>query len=297
MPKPFSLKGSFQFQNNALFYHPHPQEEIPHRLEVSGRWRLDRNHNLILGVDESQNQIFGKTISLTTKIESTSKDSLSFTLLKRITPTLKNVHKITLKGLWRADSKNRLIFEIERAGGYDELTFGNTWQLTRNNQIVYIFKRTFLKKRIINSFILKGEWSFDRGALIYRVENSDSSRLLFEVGLKKKSLTATRETLGVILGTEFNYRKMLSLYGGWRRGTLGVDFVSRLGAKPWVWSFKFNKQLSTDKEITFELVNKEHKPVGFAITFSKKILKDSHFFIRAKSDEEKRVEAGVYLPF
>ncbi|MFA6281856.1 MAG: hypothetical protein WCY05_05090 [Candidatus Omnitrophota bacterium] len=154
-----NIKSYFKIKDNDLFYYPSKKQtdKLSHNLKISGKWRLDKSNNLIFDVDESYNNIFGQSIGFSAKIEHASNDCLELSLFKRTTPNLRNVISAKFKGRWKVDRYNNFIFEVIRASGYDELDFGNNWQVTKENQVVFFYKRKFLKKEIINSFILQGE--------------------------------------------------------------------------------------------------------------------------------------------
>ena len=301
MAKRISFKGYFEFYNNSLFYYPSSQDKIPHKTKVIGTWQLDKSHNLIFIIDESQNNVFGQSIKFDTKIEKATKSYLQFSLLRRITPTLRKITRIKLKGFWKLGSNHRLVFSAKRDPGYDELIFSNHWQVTKNNQIRYIYKRRFLKRKIVNSFTLKGVWKFKRNTLMYCIEDSPRSRLKLSISMGRKIAAFKKDRLEFTLGGSLEKdkrreEKRVSLWGRWRIGNSRLEFVFR-GGRGRVWIFEVNKKLSKDKEITLKLIDKKGRPRGYRITVAKKIFRDGRLFLRGEYGREKRIQAGLYITF
>ena len=75
--KKLILTGKFTVNENNFFYRPYSNQSgiLAHRTKITGRWKTDRNHNLVFVVDESQNKVFGNTIKFATKIEKASSES------------------------------------------------------------------------------------------------------------------------------------------------------------------------------------------------------------------------------
>ncbi|MFA5271659.1 MAG: hypothetical protein WC412_04885 [Candidatus Omnitrophota bacterium] len=294
-----NIKGYFKIKENDLFYYPPIKQtnKLSHSFKISGKWRLDKKCNLVFDVDESCNDVFGQSIGFSAKIEHTSKDYLEISLLKRTTPSLRSVNSVKLRGRWKADNHNNFIFEVKRASGYDELIFGNNWQITKENQIVFFYKRKFLKKEIINSFILKGDWKLWKNAIVFSVENEKESRLKFRVAFNKKQVVFKKEKIDFTVGIEKSSLKSFSLFGKWKHVSDTLEFSTNSGQKKKKWIFRAKKNLSGGKELTFELINTKGKPLGIELTLSKKIFQDANLFVRVKKSTENRIEAGFYMPF
>lgn len=297
MPKK-PIKAYFEVKNNDIIYYP-PQEtttKLPHSLKLEGKWRF-LNGNLVFLVDESYNAVFGQSISFSAKLEKASGNFLQFRILKRTTPKLHNRTALKFAGRWKADAYNNLIFEIQRDNTFDEISFGNNWQVTKENNILLLYKRRFLKKEIISSLVLQGRWKMGANALKFIIENVDDGSLKFDLALTNNAIILNKEKIDLTIGLRKDSIKSISLYGKYEYFKDRFEFVVTSGADSLILTFRLNKRLSDDKELIFELISEKNKPLGLQITFSKKLTAGGNLFIRAKSAEDRRIEAGLYLPF
>ena len=293
-----NIKAYFEVKDNDLFYYP-PREttdKLPHHLKLEGKWRLS-NGNCVFDVSESYSAVFGQSISFSAKIEKASKNYIRFNILKRTTPKLHSRTSLQFNGRWKVDDYNNLVFEVQRTNTTDELIFGNNWQVTKENNILLLYKRKFLKKEIIGSFVLKGNWKLGNNALNFVIENSSNYRLKFGLALTGNTIVFNKEKIDLTIGLRKDSIKTISLYGRCKYLNDRLEFTATFGRQTLTWTFKVNKRLSGDKELIFELVNERNKPLGLQITFSKAIAAGGRFFVRAKIADDRRIEAGLYLPF
>ncbi len=294
-----NIKGSFKVKDNDLFFLPlkSTTDRLPHTVKITGKWRLDKKFDLIFDVDEAYNDTFGETIGFSTKIEHASSDYLEINLLTRKTPSLHNINSVKFNGRWKVGFCNDFIFEVKRTSGHDELNFGNNWQITKNNQIVLFYKRKFLKKEIINSFILEGSWKLGENALIFNIENNVNAELKFRLALNKKQVIFKKEKIDFTVGVEVNLRKKISLFGRLKQASNSLEFATNFGTKKISWIFRIKKIFTGGKEVALELINTKGEPVGIELTLSKTVFKDANIFIRAKHDTEDKIETGFRMPF
>ncbi|MDD4954621.1 MAG: hypothetical protein PHP17_01080 [Candidatus Omnitrophica bacterium] len=297
MPKK-NIKAYFELRNNELFYHPphSATTKLPHSLKIEGTWSIP-NGNLTFITNESYSSFFGQSLSFSAKIEKISKSCISFKILKRTTPKLYSRRQLMLSGRWKVDKLNNLIFEVKTSSDFDEFSFGNNWQVTKENNILLFYKKKFLKKEIISCLVLEGSWEFCRNSLNFMVEGSSKDKIKFDVALTNKAVSLGEENLDLTIGLKKDSVKSISLYGRCKylKDRFKITLNSKRGKLTWI--FMLNKKLSKDKELLFELINKKGKPLGLQITFSKRLPSGGNFFIRAKAAEEKRIEAGLYFPF
>jgi hypothetical protein len=195
------------------------------------------------------------------------------------------------------DDCNNLVFEVQRTNSFDEFNLGNNWHITKENNILLLYKRKFLKKEIISSFVLEGNWELGNNALNFAIENSNNSRLKFGLALTRNAIIFNKGKMDLTIGARKDSIKTISLYGRCKYLKDRIEFTATFGNQALTWIFKVNKRLSADKELIFELINGKNKPLGLQITFSKKIAAAGNLFMRAKIGEDKRMEAGLYLPF
>jgi hypothetical protein len=159
------------------------------------------------------------------------------------------------------------------------------------------YKRKFLKKEIINSFILEGSWRLAKSAVIFSIENEPGAEIKFKLALNKKAMIFKKEKIDFTVGMEKSSLKTLSLFGKWKQRGNTLEFIARFGVKKTSWIFRVKKVLGAGKEFVFELINTRGKPVGIEVALSKKIFKDASIFIKAKHAAENRIEAGFSIPF
>ena len=292
------IKAYFKVKNNDLFYYP-PQEPIdkfPHSLKLEGKWLLSAG-NLIFDVGESYNTVFGQSISFSAKLEKASKNYIRFSILKRTTPKLHSRTSFQFDGRWKADARNNLVFAIKRGSTFDELSFGNNWQVTKENNILLLYKRRFLKKEMISSLVLDGSWELGKSALEFMIEGSSKDRLSFDLAFTKNAVMLKKEKIALTIGLRKDSTKPIALYGRCKYFKDRFEFTLNPGEKTLTWIFKLNKHLSDDKELIFELINGRNKLLGLQVTFSKRLASGGNLFIRAKAGQDRRIEAGLYLPF
>ncbi len=289
------IKAYFEIKNNDLFYRRLRDEgtKVAHILKLEGKWKLSGG-NLIFDVSESYNTVFGQSIKFSAKAEKTSKNFIQFRILKRTTPRLLKRTSLKLTGRWRVDSFNNLIFDVQRGDAFDEIIFGNNWQVTKENNILLLYKRKFLKKEITSSLVLSGNWGFGKHKLTFTLSGS-ARRLEFDISLAPGAMVIKQDKIHLTIGVKGSV-KTISLYGRCRYFDDGFEFTLNPG-KPFIWIFKLNKRLSGNKELIFELTGKSSKIPGLQITLSKKLTSGGRLFMRAKLSREKRIEAGLYLPF
>lgn len=304
-PKP-AWTGSFEVKNNLLYYLPGKDDKlnIDHKTKVQGKWDITKNGRLQFIVDASQNQTFGKTITVGTELSRVDAASLEFKAAHRETPTAKNIQTVTLSGELTAIPGKKLAFEVEREGVVDTLKLNGTWDIFENNQIGCLVKRTYDDKQITNLVVLYGDWKISGNTLIYQVENSDKPFLSQSFTIKRAIYTDKESGIDFSLGaavscetTRRGQTDTLSLKGIWKQEGTKAEFIFT-SSKRQSFSFTLSRKLSNDKELVFELDTAEDKKPSFAVTFSKKIKGDSSFFIRGKvSENNKQVEAGFHFPF
>lgn len=293
-----SIKAYFEVKNNELIYYPPDvsSSKLPHTLRLEGKWKFS-NGTLVFGLNESYNKIFGQSVRFLAKLEKTSKNYISFSVLKGTTPKLRSRSSLELTGKWKVDALANIIFEVKRNNSFDELSFGNNWQVTKENNILLLYKRRFFKKEIINSIVISGGWSLGKNTLDFMVDGSDKNKIKFDIALTNKAITFNKDKIGLTLGLKKDYEKQIFLYGRCKYLKDKFEVALNPDKQERTWVFKLNKHLSDDKELVFELINAKNKPLGLNVSFSKKLSSNVSLFLSAKLGKEKRIEAGLYLPF
>lgn len=210
---------------------------------------------------------------------------------------------LRLKGTWRANDYNELVFEAAlRKGPPEVYTFKGSWKLNNNQQIEY------RSEGRDGTLIFKGYWQFlatDR--LTYILEGSSVSRFEFKVQLESSSLYPKRGQIRYRIGVGIRQSRLTSpgqlliLYGEWKFGrNLGLIFQMDYGQGK-VGEIEFGAQLTFQRnKLTFSLKNTEGQPLGITLTYTYNLLNSlqPQVFIRLKSYQKQLgVEAGFSVPF
>jgi hypothetical protein len=286
------------------------KNNLPGKINFQGNWRLDADHNLELDLSRSKSLsqqgrlvLKGRIISLASsylvfEMETVDKDGLShFQLLK-------------LSGVWQADEYNRLCLEVGKKDEPDALILQGSWDINRNQQIIYKYEKADLrtKTKSVQSLTFKGYWQIDEAdRLAYILSGGPQSRFDFRAQLESPNIYPEQGKIKYRLGAGLRgggarRARVITLYGDWkfsRKGNLNfqMDYGSR-GLE----SIEFGAGIHLTKrdEITLALTNRMNEPLGINIVLSRKFLKNpgAQVFLRLKSlKPEFRVEAGVKAAF
>lgn len=210
---------------------------------------------------------------------------------------------LKLKGVWRANDYNELVFEASlRKGPPETYVFKSSWKLNNNQQIEYVSEDGR------DTLIFKGYWqALSASRLTYVLENSLSSRFEFKVQLESNTLYPKagqiryRVGIGAHQGRTGSSRNLLILYGEWKFGrNLGLIFQMNYGEGR-IREIVFTALAVFERaKLILSLKNAEGKPLGITLTYSFQVLKrlESEAFIRLKSYRKQLgVEAGFSIPF
>ncbi len=210
---------------------------------------------------------------------------------------------IKLKGIWRSNSNNELVFEATTAKGPPEIyTFRGTWKVNKNQQIEYTSKDG---ADVLN---FKGYWQLpSQDRLVYILEGSANSRFDFKVQLESSTLYPAKGQIRYRIGIGTRKTRLtgqgqaIVLYGEWKFGrNLGVIFqMDYGGGKLILVEFGATVIFGRNKFI-LALKNDRNEPLGITLTITHRFLKavDGQAFIRLKSRQnEQTIEAGLSIPF
>ena len=242
------------------------------RLAISGKWSLTENNDLKLRVLASKSDLYGKSLIFKGDIEHKKGDYLRFHI--RHSEPLSGIRSgvIELKGRWQADKYNRICFAASKGKGrYDILRFQGAWEVERNNELVYRYKKTYLKTRVkkLHTVIFNGHWDLAGNKLIYRIEGSSKSFFGFKATLQPRSIKSSAGTIRYRLGIGYYERKVfrkfertITIFGKWTiRQDLKVGFeVSYRGGRRCETVFSIEKVLRKGCLITLSLENIEEGP-------------------------------------
>jgi len=150
--------GRFRTDNkNRLYYEVFKSSgtTVPQKIEFSGRYSLDKTHNLIYKLNKWGNQCEGNRLRLRTKIIDTSGNEIVFLSSSRLSEGKGYIGTMKLHGLWQVDRTNRLKFGVKREDKKsDILTLFNAWKIN-NNEIVYSYSRNEKALRFKGSWVIR----------------------------------------------------------------------------------------------------------------------------------------------
>ncbi|MCK4518985.1 MAG: hypothetical protein KAU12_02590 [Candidatus Omnitrophica bacterium] len=314
------VKGYFKADKNKLSYYISSKDKEVRddlscrKITFSGRWSFDKKHNLKLVLDNSSNQVFGDTLSLTGEIVKVDARGLNFRLRKRITPGKKHLNDIRLRGFWQADKSNRLVLMVRREKEEDstlgKLVLEGGWQVNGNNQLIYHYVRQNLKTKVneTKTLIFKGYWQINGSRLVYQLKGFKRSAFTFRASLKTPNQRADKGRLRYQVGIEYRtaadrkkrITRDIEFFGKWKVSRdllLSFQLNRRSGGyKSFAFesAFFFNK----NNDLTFKVKDGVSKEGGFEVCFKKRFVKDGELFLRLKKEKGgKRIEGAVRLPF
>lgn len=290
MKKNKSIQADYRVVKNVLLYSP---DEESHPAKIKGKWFLDKKHNLQLVVDKSLSKRFGKTISFQTRVESVSKNKITFELLERNTPLGLNVKRITLNGDWFLNKENKLSFRVKTDQKHCEIVFSNKFEITKNNEIIYLYSRDTKERTVVSSFLLKGNWRLEKDVLSYAVEGSKNSTLDFKVSFKKNIKLYDQKIVFIVKAQKRESLK-ISLTGRWYicRG-LKAEFT--LNNNRGKISFIVTRSIN-NKKLVLKLYG-DKKNLGVDLIIEKKIKGNLISFLKLKLAKEKRLDLGAIFVF
>lgn len=210
---------------------------------------------------------------------------------------------LKLKGTWRANDYNELVFEVACRKGHPETyTFKGSWKLNNNQQIEY---RSGNGPDLLT---FKGYWDISSAnRLVYMLEGSSTSRFEFKVGLESPVFYPKKGQIRYRIGVGLRQSRLtlpgqvLILYGEWKFGrNLGLIFQMDYGQGR-VKEIEFGAGVTFGRnKVIFALKNELDEPLGITLTMTRKFLEsfDAQAFIRLKSRQnEQAIEAGITVPF
>jgi len=297
------LDGRFKIGKfNTLSYHlKHPQSSpIPQQLKLSGRWSLDKKHNLVLTLDKKHNQIVKDRLTLKTQVFNAKADKLEFLIISKDHLGRPHLYTLALRGSWQADKYNRLTFSVKRRKDlHEQLTLRGTWEVNRRNQIIYTYTKTSLKKarKFTHTIAFKGYWQiYKLNRLIYVLNKQTGSEFDFKISLGKPDKYGLKYEIGIGARPK---RKKFSLFGRWKiNKRLGLTFeMPTEGGKVRRLVFGAKLKLQNNAYLEARLKNSFGKDLGIKLKLSKTILKGigETYLVALKDGKEISLLAGAGL--
>ena len=231
-------------------------------------------------------------------------DSLVIETTQTESKTLRQrLRLLKLKGTWRANNQNELVFEAScRKGPPETYTFKGSWKINKNQQIVYNCGEG------PDVLTFKGHWDISSAnRLVYLLEGSSTSRFVFKVQLESPTLYPKQGRIRYRIGIGSRKSRLtgpgqlLTLYGEWKFGrNLGLTFQMDYGQGR-VKSVVFGAEVTfTRSKVIFALKDEFGEPLGITLTITHKLFKaiDAEAFIRLKYRQNHYgAEAGITIPF
>jgi len=310
------LDGTFKTgPNNTLIYHIkaptgvfEDKRKAPHQVKLRGKWSLNKNHDLVLTLDNWRRQTVGDEITLQGEIKSVSSDSLSFEVTTRTEDELDIRNILKLEGRWQADKYNRLTFRVKKGEGrHDTLTLDGIWEIDKNHRIVYKYEKAELirKKKLKKTLTFKGFFDITKkNRLLYNLSADGKSAFDFRTGLGFLRENYIKYEIGIGGSNKREpVERTLLLYGKWKitrnagllfeiEGPATPNHVG-FGAGSKVIKFGADAKLTKKDEVKFSIKNEEGKDLGMQLKLSRKLLRgDGEAFIKLLKDKK---EAAVYV--
>ena len=286
-------------KDNSFIYHvKQPQDsKLPQQIKLSGKWSLNKNHDLVLTLDKKHKMYTGDKLTIKGEIKDAKANKLVFSVATKDVLNQPRAYILNLSGSWQADKYNRLTFNVKRnKGATDILTFKGGWGINKQNQIVYTYEKAHLKtkERVTKTIILKGHWNItEKHRILYVLNKKMGSQFDFKVSLGKPLKRGLQYKIGM---GSVPSKKQITLLGEWKvNKKLGILFEMPY-EKGILQSIIFGASCKLGKSSTveFKLRNKRRKNLGMDIELSKKILKEQgEIFSRAiTSKKEKQFLIG-----
>jgi len=231
-------------------------------------------------------------------------DTLVIETIQTISKTKRQkLRLLKLKGTWRANEYNELVFEAAaRRGSPEKYTFKGTWKINKNQQIEYNCGEG------PDVLTFKGHWNISSAnKLVYIIEGSSTSRFEFKVQLESPSLYPKKGEIRYRIGISIRQSRLTApgqviiLYGEWKFGrNLGLTFQMDYGQGR-IKEIEFGASVSFGpNKVIFVLNNEFGEPLGITLTMTHKFLEslDAKAFLRLKSrQKEQTIEVGITIPF
>ena len=302
------IDGRFAIGNdNSLLYHVKAPAScgaaIPHQLKLRGIWSLTDNHDLKLTLDKWGRRTFGDELTLQGEIISAQKNTLVFALSTKSKDDTQTTYLLKLEGAWQADKANRLTFRVRKQGGkYDILIFDGIWDIGKNYQMIYQYRKARLTRKVeqVHTLTFKGQWDIkDKARVSYLIEGDTESAFNFDASLGIFKEREIKYEVGI--GASYipkSARHIIRLFGTWKiKRDAGLIFEVRYeDRKIQEIIFGAEARITDNNTISLRLTGgQNNKDIGAELELSHKILKgDGAAFLRLLADKnEAAIMAGA----
>ena len=158
------LQGKFKVRNNnEIFYETRRSADgqIPQKIKIRGTCRLDKNHDLLIGLDKWGNSIYGNKLLLKTKMLRADGGSLQLETASRDLAGKRVFYHLRFRGHWTVDNRNRLNFNLTgKKYPQNSLLLQGSWDINKKNELLCRYEKTRMitKTKVEKTFRLKGYW-------------------------------------------------------------------------------------------------------------------------------------------
>lgn len=270
---------------------------------LHGRWRLTKRHEL-----EYRRRGAVEQVVLSGDLVEVKDRGLTFRVREHVFEGERVGQRLTLRGRWQADSRNRLVFVAKRQRGrHDWLNLSGAWELDKRHELFYRFRQQSLKtqKRRIHTVRFRGFWDLaEDKRLTYVLERKSDSAFRFRGTFQTPSVLAKRGAIRYQVGIEAQGRRRLrkvTLFGKWKLSrdlSLTLEVPYRDGSVHGI-TFKTAFRVGARGRVEAQLLNRKGQPVGLTLVLTRPFLKGrGESFIRLRKNlEGSALEAGIRLPW
>lgn len=190
--------------------------DVPQKIKFSGKYSLDKEHNLVITLNKWNNQCEGDRLTLKAKIIDAKSNEIAFLINSKSGENKSLGYIMKLYGSWQADKYNRLTFGIERdKDDADSLVLSGAWEINKNNEIVYRCAKE------CQAITFRGSWDISgRNRISYALDKKINSGFNFKSSLgtfvskgKESSLVFD---IGIIISKAKKLHRKIIFSGKWK---------------------------------------------------------------------------------
>ena len=273
------LEGRFKTTNqNQLVYHVKRPvgRDTPQQIRFKGKWGLDAQHRLVLTLNKWYHQIAGNKLTFKTQLIDVRDNEVVFTVTTKNEGESRTISLLRLAGIWQADPKNRLFFQVEENDGM--LKLKGEWRVNKRHEIEYDFEK-MPSGKVKQVVAFKGFWEIgDRHKLRYVLNRVIGSGFDFKAELRRVLVDRIEYSVGIGANPR---KKTVTLFGSWKLDRrFGLGFEVTCGDRR-VERMAFSaKARVTDKEdIELKLRTTDGRDLGAEIVLSRSLL-DTQTYLR-----------------
>ncbi|MEK6732523.1 MAG: hypothetical protein AABY55_02765 [Candidatus Omnitrophota bacterium] len=257
--------------SNTLFYEVNKSSgaDIPQKIKFSGKYSLDKGHNLIFTLNKWNNQCEGNRLSFKAKIMDARSNEIVFLANSKTGENKSLTYMMKLYGSWQADENNRLTFGVKRENDKtDSLTLFGGWQLNENNEIVYQYGGS---DQVLT---FKGYWDIkDKCRLRYLLDKKIGSGFNFRTSLgtlaaEGKEAYVTFDA-GIGISKTEKLRRKIIFSGRWKIGKGKELILETSDIEEGGLTLKFTKKMFDRQGIVYieSIVRDKERFIGGGIAF------------------------------